>query len=107
MGQLGEILEQVSEYFETALGPHDDFFSRDGRFTQRGPALYEKKSGKRVSRWRREKRDSEEVCHLNFVTMGGGRPQHEESEASLFPALNAIWAGSLKIMVGRKSLSMT
>ena len=105
LGQLGEILKQLSEHFETTLGPHDDFFSRDGRFTQRGPALYEKKSGKRVSRGGREKRDSEEVCHLNFV--GGGRPQHEESEVPLFPALNAIWAGSPKIIVGRKSVFMT
>ena len=64
-----------------------------------------KKSGKRVSRWGREKRDSEEVCHLNFV--GGGRPQHEESEVPLLPALNAIWAGSPKIIVGRKSVFMT
>ena len=42
LGQLGEILKQLSEHFETTLGPQDDFFSRDGRFTQRGPALYEK-----------------------------------------------------------------
>ena len=42
LGQLGEILKQLSEHFETTLRPHDDFFSRDGRFTQQGPALYEK-----------------------------------------------------------------
>ena len=35
----------------------------------------------------REKRDSEEVYRLNFVTLGGGRPWNEETEEPLFPVI--------------------
>ena len=55
--------------------------------------------GKRVSRRGREKRDSEEVCHQNFVTFWGGRLWNEESVVPLFPCNWAWppkewWAGS-------------
>ena len=43
--------------------------------------------GKRVSRRGREKRDSEEVCLHNFVTLRGGRPENEETVEPLFPVM--------------------
>ena len=44
--------------------------------------------GKRVSRRGRDKRDSEEVWLYNFVYLGGGRPQNEETvETLLIPVI--------------------
>ena len=53
-----------------------------------------------------EKRDSEEVCLHNYVTLGGGRPRNEETVAGAPIPSQVIWAGSPKMMVGRRSMSI-
>ena len=54
-----------------------------------------------------EKRDSEEVCLHNFMSLGGDRPLNEETVAGAPIPSHVIWAGPPKMMVGRKSVSTT
>ena len=83
-------LEKLRDIFKktcTQLWDNLIFFSRDGRFTQRGPALYEKNLESEYLGGGERKETLKKYDNTIFVTFGGGRPRNEEYVVPEFPVM--------------------